>query len=159
MLGLLSSKPASPHFRDCGKHFTLPFLITWVGRSEMRWCETQCVDRKADDPESLYTFSLCIITWFDQRRPQLPANEASGPWAHLHTPKSFVAWAHSHVPDMAEPCYLLVQTVVEERLWRKSCLALWGSALPLLGGHFYAQALATHLSYVAGTPVPGLTPS
>lgn len=49
---------------------------------------------------------------------------------------------------------LLALTAVERQLWRRNC-PLWTSSPALPRGHFHAQALVTHLSDVAGTPVLG----
>lgn len=106
----------------------------------MRWREMQCVDRKADEPESLYTFSLCAITWFDKRRPRLPANHVSGPWVHLSNPKTFAACTHSQLSEIAQSRYPPFQTAAEGLLWRVVCTSV---ALPLLcsGATFMARPL------------------
>lgn len=155
MLRLLSSKPASPHFCNCEKHFTLPFSITWLGRSEMRWCEIRCVDRKADEPESLYTFSLCVITFLDKKK-----GHSSGQAIH-QVPECIFPSQRVLLPGPTASSLIWHSHIIHwfRWLWKHSFEKITihpfeTTTLPLLSGHFYGQALATHLSYAAGTPAP-----
>lgn len=54
MVGFFSSRSASSHFCDSGKHFALSSSITHVRRSEMRRREVHCLDREADGHKSLF---------------------------------------------------------------------------------------------------------
>lgn len=154
VVGFFSSKSASSHFCDSGKHCAKSSSFTCVRRSEMKRHEMHCQDRGGEEPKSL-SLSVSSLGFIregnssPQTMPQICEH-------NLSILGSFAAWAHGHLghgPSSIFPGWDgCERAALEKKL--PDCVGL-----PFLGNHFYAQPLDAHLSYVAGTSLPSLIPS